>query len=202
MAKPNRKPAQFRQNDLNPFRALTLFEKLPSGHRTFSVRDQGSAPHLKESEFAVIDTTDREVQHGELFVIQYRGLERRRCIVQARADRLNITGPGAEESLCWWVSQLRGFRRTDRKVMSFPVYEGLSDGPYRTENLQAQLLGRVVGYARTSLGGLLQQCAGYEREAEGNAAFDASEYLDVLIDTGHKPCVMLDAQGEPGLYCE
>ncbi len=72
-------------------------------------------------------------------------------------------------------------------MLGCPIYAGMSDGPYRTENLQPKLIGRVVGVAFTALGGQLPSCAGWEDEETGNAAFDPAEYLDVLIRTGHEP---------------
>jgi hypothetical protein len=68
MSAPLRKqpaPAQ------SPLRALTLFEALPRGHKPLRVEDGGSFPHLKVGEHAVIDTTDVELQKGEMYVIQY-----------------------------------------------------------------------------------------------------------------------------------
>jgi hypothetical protein len=78
-----------------------------------------------------------------------------------------------------------GARQT--KECGCPVYAGLSDGPYRTEHLQSKLIGRVLGVAFTALGNQLPTCAGWEDEEAGNAAFDPTEYLDVLIRTGHEP---------------
>ena len=43
-------------------RALPTFDRLPEGHATFWVSDDGCAPHLNIGEFAVIDTTDRKPQ--------------------------------------------------------------------------------------------------------------------------------------------
>jgi hypothetical protein len=70
------------------------------------------------------------------------------------------------------------------------MFTGLSDGPYRGHDLQAKMIGRVVGFAHTALGDLLEPVAGWENEAEGNAAFDPAEYLDVMIATGHRPYLM------------
>jgi hypothetical protein len=47
------------------------FDTLPAGHKTFRITDDGAAPHLNEREYAVVDLIDRELHHGELFVIQY-----------------------------------------------------------------------------------------------------------------------------------
>jgi hypothetical protein len=139
-------------------RALTLFDTLPQGHVTFSVTEDGAEPHLRRNEYAVIDTTDREPQHGELFLIQHEGSSRRRYIVHVRRSYANITGPGAEKSLVWWTGDLRGFRRTSEEASGgIPVYAGLSDGPYRTEHLQTKLIGRVVGVALSPLSGLIAQ---------------------------------------------
>ena len=172
-------------------RALTRFDRLPPGHGTFLVPDDASAPHLRKGEYAVVDLLDREVQHGEIYVIQYESGERRRSIVQTRKDLLNITGPGAEDSLVWWVGDLRGYRKTEETVFGgIPVFAGLSDGPYLAENLQPKLLGRIVGFALASLGCRIAPEGGYRNEADGNAAFDAGEYLDVLIATGHVPSLM------------
>jgi hypothetical protein len=160
---------------LNPiFRALTLFGVLPPEHVTFGVQEDGADPHLREGEFAVIDTTDRAAQHGELYVIQYDGLDRPRKLVQLRAAQLNITGRGAEPSLCWWVSDLRGFRRKGDyggggNYGGIPEYTGLSDGPYTTEDLERKLIGRVVGYSVTVARSATRSEGGKAAEGAGNS---------------------------------
>ena len=179
----------FNQARKTELRALTVFDRLPPKHSTFRTTEDGAEPHLCKGEFAVVDTTDREPQHGELYVIQYHGYERRRVIIQVRSDLLNITGPGAEPSLVWWCGDIRGYRKTDEKMMGCPVYAGMSDGPYQTEHLQQKLIGRVVGVAFTALGNLLAPAAGWEDEEAGNAAFDPGEYLDTLLATGHSPSI-------------
>jgi hypothetical protein len=161
---------------------------LPAQHKTFRVRDDGSDPHLHEGEYAVIDTTDRELQHGELYVIQYENGRRSRHITQAAAERMNTTGEQAEPSLVWFMRDLRGFRKTNEGMGGIPVFAGLSDGPYRTEHLQSKLIGRVVGVASSALGKLLAQAAGWENEEAGNAAFDPAEYLETLLAADYKPC--------------
>jgi len=70
-------------------RALTMFADVPPQHITFPVANQYAMPHLKPGEFAIVDTTDRTPQHGELYVIEYsRGsLGTYREIVQVRRCR-------------------------------------------------------------------------------------------------------------------
>jgi hypothetical protein len=181
------------------FRALTVFESLPPGHQTFRVREDGSEPHLREGEYAVVDSTDRELQHGELYVIQYEGGRRSRHISQATSDHLRI-GSDAEPSLVWFMRDLRGFRRTDEAVEGIPVFAGMSDGPYTTDHLQSKLIGRVVGVAFSTLGDLLAPAAGWENEEEGNAAFDPSEYIETLLGAGYRPYVLRGSSQEWGYY--
>jgi hypothetical protein len=105
MSAPRGKQPAHAQSSL---RALTLFETLPPGHKTFHVPDDGSSPHHKEQEFAVIDTTDREPQHGELFLKASSLGRRSRSIVQVRAgmcqiSRTEITGTEPETKV-WWLS--------------------------------------------------------------------------------------------------
>jgi hypothetical protein len=135
------------------FRALTQFEKLPPDHATFLVDDDGSEPHLQNGEYAVIDTSDREPAHGEIYLIQFSE-HSRRYIKQLKHDYVNITGPEAEPSLVWWVCELRGFRKTHERSHGVPIFAGLSEGPYQTANVGKILIGRIVGYARSPLGRL------------------------------------------------
>jgi hypothetical protein len=124
-----------------PIRALTIFDSLPRNRRTLLIEDDASAPHLKVGEYAVIDTTDRKPQSGELYVIQYsNGPD----IVQIRKNEIG-----------WWARDLAGYRHTNEKIFGLPVFAGMSDGPYTPGLLKKKLLGRVVGYAETALGGLL-----------------------------------------------
>jgi hypothetical protein len=54
-----------------PFRALTLYERLPKNCEAILVEDDDSAPHLKHGEYAVIDRGDCKPQHGELYAIKW-----------------------------------------------------------------------------------------------------------------------------------
>src|SRR5690242_15073099 len=96
-----------RPNRLKPqqeYRALTFFDRLPRAHKTFLVRDDGSEPHLWSGEHAVIDASDREPQHGELYLVQDGNAgdhSSKLRIVQVRRWLVNTTGPGAKPSLHW-----------------------------------------------------------------------------------------------------
>ena len=69
-----------------PLRALGEFDSLSPAHGTFLIRERGSEPHLKIGEYAVIDQLDRELQHGEVYLIQGTSGERRRRLAQATSS--------------------------------------------------------------------------------------------------------------------
>ncbi|MDQ6734647.1 MAG: hypothetical protein M3Z35_11150, partial [Nitrospirota bacterium] len=152
-------------------------------------RDDASDQNKHKEEYAVIHTTDRDVQHRQLYLIQYENGRRSRHISQATADQINVSGEGGGSSLVWFMRDLRGFRKTNESTGGIPIYAGLSDGPYWTENLQSKLIGRVVGFASSPLGELLAPAAGWENEEAGNAAFDPAEYIDALLSAGFEPYI-------------
>jgi hypothetical protein len=139
-------------------RALTQLKKLPPNGGSFAVLNDGSEPHLRKGEYAIVDLSDRELQHGELYLVQWNSGTR--GIKQARSAMLNVTGPGAADSLVWFVADLCGFRKTRETAeycgQQVPIFAGLSDGPYETEDLKSKLLGRIVGYSVRSLGNLIK----------------------------------------------
>lgn len=184
--KPQKKSAPAAQE----FRALTPFKSLPPAHKTFLVTRDGAEPHLNVGEYAVVDTTDREIQHGELYLIQWTGGARLRQIVHVRAEREKL-GAGRKRKLIWWVGDLRGFRKIgDVGMGGSPVFVGVSDGPYLTDYLRSKLIGRIVGFAASSLGSLLAPELGFANENAGNDAFDPGEYIDVLLTAGYSPEVI------------
>jgi len=198
-ARPSRRNTAPRRG---PLRALMHFEALPEAHKTFKAPDDCCGAHLREGEFAVIDTTDRELQHGELYLIQYRTGERQRRIVQTRRSFEQITRPPSPTQEVWWTCDLSGFRPTGGSTHGgIPLFTGLSDGPYEPDGLRSQIAGRVVGYAETHLGQMIAPNAGWEDEEGGNAAFDPAKYLDLLLGTGHNAYVIVDRHGGRH-YCE
>lgn len=144
-----------------PIRALQLFERLPAGHMTFLVTEGGAEPHLRVGEYAVIDCTDRNPQHGELYLIQSNYGERRRYLQQASRCFMVISSSGLPEKV-WWLRDMRGWRQTDVMADGVPIFSGLSDGPMKKKGLRKKIAGRVVGYAMWCLGDELEACAGFE----------------------------------------
>jgi len=133
---------------LPEIRALTVFDHVPAGCILRLVTDDDSDPHLRAGEFAVIDTTDREPQHGELYEIRW--LRGDTSIVQAISRMFNNSQRGM--CLGWWT---RTLRRDDFDAeMAKPIPRGtirqishraMIDGPRYTETFKEALIGRVIG---------------------------------------------------------
>jgi hypothetical protein len=192
------KPTTAARHTSQPTVSLVPTEFKIDRHKTFLVPDGSYGPLLPRGRFAVVDTTDRELVDGGVYLFQWNFGERPRRIELVKADRLNITGPGAALTPVWWVrslqrpptlKEIKAASAAGRKRGTIPLFGGLSDGPYQTEDLQPKVIGRIVGVASSSLGHLIAPTAGWKNEAEGNAAFDPGEYIDVLLATGHKPYV-------------
>ena len=118
-------------------RALTLHDVVPAGCRTMPVLDDWHAPHLRLGEMAVVDPSDRELQHGELYAVAYASGP---DIVQAAWRTTgNLTA--------WWAIALDRPRGPDG--FAAWVEAGrvipMADGPYRPGALEDMVLGRVVG---------------------------------------------------------
>jgi hypothetical protein len=113
-----------------PVRALTLIDKLAPGQMTFRIPDRASSPHLRPGEFAVVDLSDRNPQHGELFLIQSSSGERRRhSAIDANVDDDQFIRTAAKKT--WWLCDLAGWRRDGTDCSGMPVFSGLSDGPMK-----------------------------------------------------------------------
>jgi hypothetical protein len=122
-------------------RALPMLNDLPAGCIVHPVTDEKSAPHLRPGEFAIVDTTDREPDLGEVFVMK-------------RRDGFAIVRP----RLCPWCTI-----RMDRQDESEPAWDlvnlkpprgggelVMANGFYGRAWLASQFVGRVVGiYAPT-----------------------------------------------------
>jgi hypothetical protein len=132
---------------------LSLFTRLPKGHQTVCVNDATSEPLLQKGQYAVIDGADRRPRHGEIFAI--KSLSGRSPYLMLVESSICNIGRGPQR--VWWMKAACGWRQVDTTVgpnsQRVPVFVGLSDGPYRAGHLTKKLLlGRVIGYAMSSLG--------------------------------------------------
>ncbi len=145
-------------------RALPTLDALPTGAIAHPVADTTAAPHLLPGEFAVVDTTDREPIHGELYVIRYSSPLtdsgfRDRVI---EACRRPYRSPEEADGWRWWACpyirprsgpELEAWADAGRPF-------GLSEGPFKPGAMEAKLVGRVVGVLAST----------FEEPARGAAA--------------------------------
>ncbi|MFC7700929.1 hypothetical protein ACFQX9_30135 [Bradyrhizobium sp. GCM10028915] len=139
------------------YRALMVFDQVPASCILQLVGNSESAPHLRPGEFAVVDTSDTDPQHGELYLIRW--MSGGTDIVQA------FCRPGFNSEIGhyigWWTRSLRR-RDYDQEVAKaaraaapgaiLSIPRGcMVDGPRREEQFRQALVGRVVGIYQASV---------------------------------------------------
>jgi hypothetical protein len=132
-------------------RALTVFDQIPAGCKVQPVGNEDSDPHLRAGEFAVVDMTDTDPQHGEVYLIRWQSGGT--SIVQA------FCRPGYNSQIGdftgWWTRCLRVLSYDEelekaRKLTPagavIEIPRGcMIDGPRLVETFREALIGRVVG---------------------------------------------------------
>lgn len=135
-------------------RALFVYDAVPPGCIVHPVTEDDLAPHLRPAEFAIVDTTDRDPIHGELFLVAWMGNpdadgRERRALVQARLQAVSDISGAAYEQPLWSVGSIRRHRSRDEidRLLRERRYDelGWTNGPYRPGMLEQQIRGRVVG---------------------------------------------------------
>jgi hypothetical protein len=129
------------------YSALTMHDVVPAGCIAVLVDSDAFEPHLHAGEFAIVDTTDKERQVGELYVITIEN--------RARGPKPTI------------VELIKGFRRNDvspigvwyafsfsrRVALGGGQYGRMVDGPLGFEHWPDKCRGRVVGVMAPARGG-------------------------------------------------
>jgi len=135
---------------MKQLRALTMFDHIPAGCILQPVANDDSAPHIRAGEFAVIDTTDTNPQHGEVYLIQW--LSGRTSIVQLMSRPFNHPEQGM--LIGWWTrclnfipydEALAEAQRRSPGAIPFISHRSMADGPRLADEIQQSLIGRVIG---------------------------------------------------------
>lgn len=124
--------------------AFPMLKTVPLGCTVWLVNRREHEPVLKPGEWAVIDTTDRKIEFGELYLVrQYSGP----IVWHICQDGLARPDGGLP---CAMLRPVAGRYRTNEEVdialCTGRVY--VSDGPIPLEYLQEQIIGRVIGVFR------------------------------------------------------
>jgi hypothetical protein len=118
-------------------RAFPILSAVPVGHTVAYIGDDRHAPHLQPGEFAVVDTSERGIEFGELYLIhQSRGP----VLWQIGSDHR----PEGRDRPCAYLHPLNmPWRRVDGSLdMTGPLH--VSDGPIYLDALGELVIGRVV----------------------------------------------------------
>ncbi len=121
--------------------AFPMFKTVPLGCTVWLVNGREHEPVMKPGEWAVIDTTDRDIEFGELYLVrQYSGP----IVWQVCQNGLARPDGGRP---CAMLRPVAGHYRTIEEVhRAFRTGRVFtSDGPIYLEYLQEQIIGRVIG---------------------------------------------------------
>src|SRR5690242_3503848 len=86
---------------LQPRLGLEAMGAVPPGCFAFLVDDNHSDPVLRDGEFAIISTTDREPENGALFLIEWNSGEREIVETYLRP----IRRADGTETFHWWTGR-------------------------------------------------------------------------------------------------
>ena len=114
------------------FRALEVLDRIPAGCIGVIVTREDFDPHLRHAEVAIIDTTDREPQHGELY-----------AVTMATSERARVTA-----SLAIVQAYHRDGALWCRYGLNVPGLIPMSDGPFTVEGWRQKCAGRIIGAMR------------------------------------------------------
>ena len=140
------RPGNDNGDDLPPqpgLRSFIVYDDVPEGCFAFQTGEESVAPHIYDSEYAIVSPTDTDPVHGELFLIQWDGGRRQLVELRLRPGRYHI-GPNDEavETSLWWA--MFKWRTRNLAGKEFPL-KPWAEGPYREENIRPKLVGMVVG---------------------------------------------------------
>jgi len=126
---------------MRDIRALEVFGTLPAGCSVYPVANDDSAPHLRTGEFAIIDPTDTDPQHGEVYVVRWMD--------GGTSIRQLFSRPFQNESgqhIGFWTRCLN-FEPFDMASAkgNFISYRSYADGPRLAARIKEALVGRVIG---------------------------------------------------------
>ena len=123
-------------------RALPIMDHVPEGCFAFSIKDDRTAPHLQLRDLAVIDPNDHAPRAVELYLINWSNGQ---FIVEPYKS--SYSQSATPDQFLWFVRQVNN-PRTWEETLRW-LKEGrcvaTADGPYDFDQLEAKLLGRVIG---------------------------------------------------------
>jgi len=122
-------------------RAYPVVNDMPPGHTVAYVTDDRHWPHLKPGEYVLVDTTDRAIVYGELYLVRHsRGPMLWQICRTSNIGRIDV-GSG--------TATMRPPNNPPPRKLPNGTWDiagcHFSAGPIYLDALQEQIIGRVVG---------------------------------------------------------
>ncbi len=127
---------------MQPIRALTMINAVPAGCLLHPVTNDDSAPHLRAGEFAIVDTTDTEPQHGELYLMRWSNNRTSIQQIIAKSHRFED-----RTFIGFWTRSLNfePYSRAAGTTLCVS-HRSTMDGPRETDAIKKAIVGRVIGF--------------------------------------------------------
>jgi hypothetical protein len=109
------------------------------------ITDDDSAPHLRVGEFAVVDTSDTDPQHGEVYMVRWSS--GRALIQQVIAKRHRLEN---RAFIGYWTRCLN-FEPYDASAVCISP-RSTADRPREFDEIKRALVGRVIGFCPAGAG--------------------------------------------------
>ncbi len=123
--------------------AFPVYDMLPPGYCPWPIKDGACEPHIHAGEHAVIDTGDRAIVPGELFLVRQSGGAVVWQIIRYPAGSAQARA-GDDVVGLYSFNRPRRFEDVDRWIREGrELY--LGDGAVEREVIEPRIIGRVIG---------------------------------------------------------
>ena len=136
-----------------PLNGTQIFDHVPDGCRLHMLPDSMHAPWFRAGEWAVVDTTNTEIEWDQLYLVQQSNgpIIWQVCDWKARDNE-----PSQPCAYLHPLNRPQSWEETKAIIDATPpmgmIPIHLSDGPIHLDYLQEQIIGRVIGiYQQESL---------------------------------------------------
>jgi hypothetical protein len=121
-----------------------MYDHIPAGCILQPVTDDDSAPHLRAGEFAIVDATDTEPQHGEVYLVRFhRRSEEVRYIQQIMVR--HHRGLDGETFIGFWMQCLNFEPYSETGQRRPGLIPEISHRSMASMVLKEALIGRIIG---------------------------------------------------------
>ena len=130
--------------------AFPIYERVPPGCVPWLVMGDRHAPHLQDRDQALVDTTDREIVWGEVYLVN-QGINATLWEVCNENEKQRQQRDQPERPCAWLrpLNRPRSWEEVQRIIKETgpgrlcPLH--MSDGPILLDALRERIIGRVIG---------------------------------------------------------